>query len=99
MPFYEFECLKCKSKFDVKQQMSDEHIADCPECKSSNTRRVYTVPGLVVRSSAYMMAKNDAPKSRLENMEKVREERASRKKNAKTEREAQDNSLHVPKKK
>ena len=98
MAVYEFKCLKCKNSFEIRQPMGSEHIADCPVCKGSKTQRVFSTPGMIVRSPAYMMAKNNAPKSRLENMDKVREERAVRKTNAKTEREALDNSFHPNKK-
>ena len=99
MALYEFECLKCGIDFDVRQPMGAEHIADCPECKSTETKRIWSIPKMVVRSSAYMMAKHSAPKSRLENMDKVRDERAERKSNANNEKDKADNSLHVNKKK
>jgi len=99
LAIYEFRCLKCEVIFDVNQPMGGPHVADCPECKSSKTKRVFSVPSLIVRNAAYMMAKNNAPKSRLENMEKVRDERAVRKENANNERDALDNSYHQNKKK
>lgn len=78
--------------------MSEEHKSDCPNCKSSNTQRVFSSPSVLIRSAAYMMAKHQAPKARLENMEKVREERSQRKKSAKTEQDALDNAYHTNKK-
>lgn len=98
MAIYEFKCLKCKKNFEIEQPMKAKHISDCPFCKTSETKRIFSIPGLIVRSGAYIMAKNHAPKSRLENMEKVREEREVRKANATNERDALDNSFHKPKK-
>ncbi len=94
MATYEFKCLKCKKKFEKDQSMTEEHISDCPFCKSDKTVRIFSIPQLIIRSSAYTMAKHYAPKSRLENMEKVREERKIRKANATNEKDALDNSFH-----
>lgn len=99
MAIYEFECLKCKKNFEEEQPMSSEHIASCPFCETDKTKRLFSMPALIVRSSAYSMAKNHAPKTRLENMEKVRAERSERQKNATSERDSLDNSYHKPSKK
>ena len=48
MPLYEFECLKCKNKFDVLQaRYHDDTIHEiCPACKKCQgpTKRVFSVP-------------------------------------------------------
>jgi putative FmdB family regulatory protein len=32
MPLYEYQCKKCKHRFEKIQQFSDEPIKKCPEC-------------------------------------------------------------------
>lgn len=38
MPFYEFECLE-HGRFTVRQPMSAEHTANCPDCGRLAERR------------------------------------------------------------
>ena len=46
MPFYEFECKKCETKYDVMSSFSSleekAKKAKCPTCKSSSKKRVLT---------------------------------------------------------
>jgi putative FmdB family regulatory protein len=39
MPIYEFECKKCRSRFDYLVRASQDGIS-CPKCKSKNLRRL-----------------------------------------------------------
>jgi len=32
MPLYEYECKKCRHRFERIQKFSDPHIKKCPEC-------------------------------------------------------------------
>jgi len=44
MPLYEYECLKCETRFDALRGMSeaDDPIA-CPQCESEETHRVISL--------------------------------------------------------
>lgn len=33
MPIYEYQCKKCKHKFEKIQKFSDPHTKKCPKCK------------------------------------------------------------------
>lgn len=33
IPVYEYECLKCKIKFEEEQKISDKPLEKCPVCK------------------------------------------------------------------
>ena len=50
MPIYEYECLKCGQRFELRRQMtdSDSNIM-CPKCGTKKPRRVI---------SAFMMGPN-----------------------------------------
>jgi putative FmdB family regulatory protein len=95
MPVYEFRCTKCHHEFEVVQPMNQKHEAACPECQSDKTERIWSIPAMQVRSDAYEMAKKDAPKQRLENWDKVRDERATRQRKATDQREL-TNEYHMP---
>lgn len=100
MAIYEFECLRCEEIFDVEQPMGTEHIANCPFCKTSKTKRVFTVPYLNIISDKDLAARlKGVPKSRLEKTKELKDDRAKRQKDPKSERDLTSNELHTPKKK
>ena len=41
MPTYEYECTECGLRFERQQAMSEQPIADCPEC-SASVRRLFS---------------------------------------------------------
>jgi len=96
LALYEFECLKCKKKFDVDQPMGTEHVADCPFCKVSETRRIFSVPYLNIISDTDLAARLiGVPKARLEKSKELRDNRAKRKKDPKSEKDIKSNELHI----
>lgn len=95
MPVYPFRCTKCNHEFEITQSMREEHVAKCPECKSDKTERVWTVPAMQVKSDAYTMAKLHAPKRRLEDWDRLRDERSERQRKA-TDPKDLTNEYHVP---
>jgi putative FmdB family regulatory protein len=44
MPTYQYQCLNCKSQFEVKQSFNDKPIADCPACHGVGRRLFCPVP-------------------------------------------------------
>jgi len=41
MPIYEYECLKCGERFELRRGMSDsDQDVKCPRCEAENPRRV-----------------------------------------------------------
>ncbi len=41
MPIYEYECVKCKERFEVLQKMNeDSSRVRCPRCNADKPRRV-----------------------------------------------------------
>ena len=43
MPIYEFECRSCGGRFE--ELVNAGHTAPCPQCKSSDVARRYTLIG------------------------------------------------------
>lgn len=44
MPFYAFTCNGCGKEFSVRRKFEEmDQPADCPECASSDTKRIITV--------------------------------------------------------
>lgn len=40
MPTYEYECLVCKSEFEVQQSIKAEKGAECPKCRTFSYNRL-----------------------------------------------------------
>lgn len=41
MPIYEYECLKCGERFEMRRSMNDsDQEVNCPKCGTGNPRRV-----------------------------------------------------------
>lgn len=96
MAIYEFECLKCEIRFDVKQPMGSEHKAKCPECNTSKTKRIFSTPGLKIPTDAELTARlMGIPKSRLEKTRELKDARDKRKKDPQSEKDLVSNELHT----
>jgi putative FmdB family regulatory protein len=47
MPMYEYNCRKCGKTFEKLIKVSDmDKKVECPDCKSSDVRRVFSVFGV-----------------------------------------------------
>lgn len=52
MPYYDYECDSCGHEFETFQNMSDDPLTDCPECKG-NVRRVIGGAGVIFKGSGF----------------------------------------------
>ncbi len=44
MPIYEYECRRCKERFEVLQKMSeDSSQLHCPKCQADRPKRVLSL--------------------------------------------------------
>lgn len=53
MPTYEYRCSECGKDFEKFQRMSDEPVADCPECGKPAERRLSGGAGLLFKGSGF----------------------------------------------
>lgn len=53
MPTYEYECQKCKHRFDVFQSMTAELIKECEECKGNVRRLIGAGAGIIFKGSGF----------------------------------------------
>lgn len=42
MPIFEYRCKDCNSTFEMLVKSSDENAVACPECKSSNNKKLFS---------------------------------------------------------
>jgi putative FmdB family regulatory protein len=52
MPIYEYECNKCRSRFEKKGSYSDKPEAVCPQC-SGKSKRIMSVGAVIYKGSGF----------------------------------------------
>jgi putative FmdB family regulatory protein len=60
VPTYGYRCGTCGHEFDAVQRMSDDPVAECPEC-GEKSRRLFFPAGIVFKGSGFY--KTDSRKS------------------------------------
>ncbi len=53
MPTYDYECGKCKNRFEVFQKMSANPVAKCPKCKGKSHRLIGIGSGVIFKGSGF----------------------------------------------
>lgn len=53
MPTYEYRCSSCNHDFEKFQRMSDQPVAECPECGAQAERRLSGGAGLLFKGSGF----------------------------------------------
>ena len=63
MPIYEYECVSCKHRFELKQGFDADPTETCPVCQSSSRRRFHS-PTVIYKGSGFYTtdyARRDQP--------------------------------------
>ena len=53
MPNYDYECQDCNHVFEVFQQMTDERLTECPECRGKIERLIGGGAGIIFKGSGF----------------------------------------------
>lgn len=53
MPWYDYQCEKCGTVFEVNRSMNDESKAKCHACGSTRTIRIYSAAPVVFKGSGF----------------------------------------------
>jgi putative FmdB family regulatory protein len=57
MPVYLYQCEACGVRFEKFQRMSDDPLADCPEC-DGHVHRVIQPVGVIFKGSGFYVTDN-----------------------------------------
>lgn len=57
MPIYEYECERCRHRFERRQSILDEPIKACPQCTGSTRRLIHPV-GIVFKTGGFYVTDN-----------------------------------------
>ncbi len=53
MPTYDYECTKCKHRFEYFQNMSEDPLKKCPKCSSPLKRLMGPGAGIIFKGSGF----------------------------------------------
>ena len=53
MPTYEYRCTSCSHEFEKIQRMSEDPVAECPECGAKSERKLSAGAGLLFKGSGF----------------------------------------------
>jgi len=53
MPLYEYQCKKCKHRFEEIQQYSDPPIKRCPKCKKGQVEKLISAPAVQFKGTGW----------------------------------------------
>ncbi len=53
MPTYEYECTKCRYKFEELQKITDPPLKNCPKCQSELRRLITGGTGLIFKGTGF----------------------------------------------
>ena len=63
MPIYEYQCVSCKHRFELKQGFDAEPTESCPLCQATS-RRMFHAPTVIYKGSGFYTtdyARKDQP--------------------------------------
>jgi putative FmdB family regulatory protein len=60
MPIYEYECLECGERFELRQSVKDEPVKKCVKC-GGGARRVIHPVGIIFKGSGFYATDNRRP--------------------------------------
>jgi putative FmdB family regulatory protein len=52
MPIYEYECEKCRFRFELRKHFGEDGSADCPQCHGE-ARRLFTSVPVIFKGSGF----------------------------------------------
>ena len=65
VPIYEYQCVSCNHRFELKQGFDAESTEPCPVCESLS-RRLFHIPAVIYKGSGFYTtdyARRDQPSS------------------------------------
>ena len=73
MPTYQYRCLNCNLKFELKQSFSDKPVADCPTCHGI-ARRIFCPVPVIFNGPGFYVTDSREEREKRANPERLRKE-------------------------
>ena len=61
MPTFDFHCKACNAVFEAGMTFGAKTKPACPSCKSRNTEKQFSVPGVVFKGTGFYKTDSRAP--------------------------------------
>ena len=75
MPIYEYECIHCQHRFELRQGFHDKPQAECPQC-NKKARRVFHPAPIIFKGSGFYVTdhrkKDDSSSKKKETPESTK---------------------------
>jgi len=90
MPLYEYECGRCKHRFELIQKFSDKPVRKCPDC-GGRTKRLISAPAIRFKGTGWYVTdyadkgKSRASSEKSEAMREASESKSETKSESKSE--------------
>jgi len=72
MPIYQYRCLNCELRFELKQSFHDKPIADCPICHGI-ARRLFSPVPILFKGPGFYVTDSRGEKEKGADSEGLRE--------------------------
>jgi putative FmdB family regulatory protein len=98
MPLYEYQCKKCKHRFEKILKFSDKHVRKCPEC-GGPVEQLLSAPAVQFKGSGwyvtdYAKKSSAPPASSSEGDSGSKESKAKETKEAKKDEKPKSDTSH-----
>ncbi len=100
MPLYEYQCSKCKKRFEKIEKLSAPHKQKCPHC-GGKAERLLSAPGIQFKGSGWYItdySRAGGGAGKTEGAAATDSTADSKTKDAKETKETKDAKDHKPKK-
>ena len=97
MPLYEYQCKKCKHRFERIQKFSDRLVKKCPDC-GGPVEQMISAPAVQFKGSGWYVTDYASKKSTSERTSSEKAEKADKSEKADTAGEKSESKETKPKK-
>jgi len=97
VPLYEYQCKKCKHRFERIQKFSDRLVKKCPDC-GGPVEQMISAPAVQFKGSGWYVTDYASKKSTSERTSSEKAEKADKSEKADTAGEKSESKETKPKK-
>jgi putative FmdB family regulatory protein len=97
MPLYEYECGRCKHRFELIQKFSDKKVRKCPEC-GGRVERLISAPAIRFKGTGWYVtdygnkSRSEASSEKSEAMREAADSKSDTKSESKSDSKSETKS-------
>jgi putative FmdB family regulatory protein len=78
MPIYEYECLKCSHRFEVRKHFGEDGVTPCPQCQG-DARRLFSPVPIIFKGSGFYVTDHKKNHDRPSDESKTKDSKPEKK--------------------